>query len=51
MSLEVLRGSEDVHGGLLQPWRYRQDVSPERWYPFTSSHGVTTQKTTTDTQK
>jgi hypothetical protein len=28
----------------LQPWRWRQYVSPERWHLPTSLHGVRTQK-------
>jgi hypothetical protein len=33
---------------LLQPWRWRQYVSPKRWYLPTSPHDVTTQKTNID---
>jgi len=34
----------------LQPWRWRQHGSPKRWYPTTTLHGVTTQKTTISTR-
>jgi len=30
-----------------QWWRWRQHSPLERWYPTTTLHGVTTQKTTT----
>jgi hypothetical protein len=29
------------------PWGRRQHGPPKHWYPITSLHGVTTQKTTT----
>jgi hypothetical protein len=29
----------------LSPWRCRRHGSPKRWYPITTLHGVTTQKT------
>jgi hypothetical protein len=45
-------GSEDVAGVfwvvVLQPWRWKQYVPPKQWYPPTSRHGVTAQKTTID---
>jgi hypothetical protein len=33
---------------LAQPWGWRQYVPPKRWYPLTSPHGITAQKTTMD---
>jgi hypothetical protein len=30
-----------------RPWRWRQHGPPKRWYPTTTFHGVTTQKTST----
>jgi len=30
-------------------WRWRQHEPPKRWYPTTTPHGVTTQKTSTFT--
>jgi len=30
-----------------QPWRWRHHGTPKRWYPTTTLHGVTTQKTST----
>jgi len=29
------------------PWRWRQQALPRRWYPPTTKHGITTQKTWT----
>jgi hypothetical protein len=31
----------------ISPWRWRQHSHPKRWYPTTTLHGVTTQKTPT----
>jgi hypothetical protein len=33
------------HYTASQPWRWRQHGPPKRWYPTTTLHGVTTQKT------
>jgi len=32
---------------LHSPWRWKQHASSKRWYPTTTLHGVTTQKTWT----
>jgi len=29
-----------------ETWRWRQHSSPKRWYPTTTLHGATTQRTT-----
>jgi hypothetical protein len=34
---------------VINPWRWKQYVSPKRWYLPTSPHGVTTLKTNIDT--
>jgi len=32
---------------VFSPWRWRQHGPPKRWYPDTTVHGITTQKTST----
>jgi hypothetical protein len=46
MKMEAARPSETfVSYRITLPWRWKQQVPPKHWYPTTSLHSVTAQKT------